>query len=496
MSRKISQLNEATDVLDTDVLAVVNEGETKKATKENFLKELVEALGGKVGQLEFTSHTQNSSIHFTQGQIAITESQISNLDKYTQAQTNTLLSAKAASSHTHAWGALTGTLSNQTDLQTALNAKANDSTVVKLAGTQTITGAKTLSTDFTLSKAIAATSGSPLVNSPYLYLDGKGWDTAGAGASRDLSVRIRNTPAASEVSYPSSKFVIEAYSPVWSADWEEIFSVGPKANSHLTARVGISPNTSAGHGGYMDVYYEGSFSFKDKAGDPSPMSALSFGKGSGQGYEQYFVYGYSPEIRTHFGSKILLSSGRPFWRYGDNVGSGYGEYVQSDLPVGIGTATTPSATLHIKRSASSVEPLLVQTETGVNLMRIRGTAGDNLMEFRTATNVLAFVLAENGAPSSFGGFTVQGSSGDPITRFKTSTGTEAVRISEGGSLGIATASPTALLDINSDVLRLRTAKTPASSGASGNQGDIAWDSTYLYIATATNNWKRIALTTF
>ena len=40
------------------------------------------------------------------------------------------------------WGAITGTLSNQTDLQNALNAKANDSEVVKLAGVQTITGIK------------------------------------------------------------------------------------------------------------------------------------------------------------------------------------------------------------------------------------------------------------------------------------------------------------------------------------------------------------------
>lgn len=43
------------------------------------------------------------------------------------------------------WGAITGTLSNQTDLQNALNLKANDSLVVHLAGTETITGAKTFS---------------------------------------------------------------------------------------------------------------------------------------------------------------------------------------------------------------------------------------------------------------------------------------------------------------------------------------------------------------
>lgn len=40
------------------------------------------------------------------------------------------------------WGNITGTLSNQTDLQSALNLKANDSLVVHKAGSETITGAK------------------------------------------------------------------------------------------------------------------------------------------------------------------------------------------------------------------------------------------------------------------------------------------------------------------------------------------------------------------
>ena len=47
------------------------------------------------------------------------------------------------------WGAITGTLSNQTDLQNALNAKAIDNAVVHLAGTETITGAKTFSSAVT-----------------------------------------------------------------------------------------------------------------------------------------------------------------------------------------------------------------------------------------------------------------------------------------------------------------------------------------------------------
>jgi len=43
------------------------------------------------------------------------------------------------------WGNISGTLSNQTDLQAAFDAKANDSVVVKLSGAQTVGGDK----DFT-----------------------------------------------------------------------------------------------------------------------------------------------------------------------------------------------------------------------------------------------------------------------------------------------------------------------------------------------------------
>ena len=44
--------------------------------------------------------------------------------------------------------------------------------------------------------------------------------------------------------------------------------------------------------------------------------------------------------------------------------------------------------------------------------------------------------------------------------------------------------------------RLRTAKTPASAGASGNKGDICWDANYVYVCVATNTWKRSALSTW
>lgn len=49
------------------------------------------------------------------------------------------------------------------------------------------------------------------------------------------------------------------------------------------------------------------------------------------------------------------------------------------------------------------------------------------------------------------------------------------------------------LDVNSDLIRLRTTKTPASAVDTGAEGDICWDSDYIYVCVATDSWKRTAL---
>ncbi len=49
------------------------------------------------------------------------------------------------------------------------------------------------------------------------------------------------------------------------------------------------------------------------------------------------------------------------------------------------------------------------------------------------------------------------------------------------------------IDFRGDTFRLRTSKTPASSGANGNKGEICWDASYLYICTATDTWERVAI---
>jgi hypothetical protein len=63
-------------------------------------------------------------------------------------------------------------------------------------------------------------------------------------------------------------------------------------------------------------------------------------------------------------------------------------------------------------------------------------------------------------------------------------------------IGIGTATPAVKFDVNSDSIRVRTAKTPASAADTGVAGQIAWDANFIYICTATNTWKRVAIATW
>jgi len=60
-----------------------------------------------------------------------------------------------------------------------------------------------------------------------------------------------------------------------------------------------------------------------------------------------------------------------------------------------------------------------------------------------------------------------------------SNGTERLLINADGSVSV-----------NSDTLRVVSPKTPASADAACSQGDLAWDSDYIYVCVAANSWKR------
>lgn len=56
-------------------------------------------------------------------------------------------------------------------------------------------------------------------------------------------------------------------------------------------------------------------------------------------------------------------------------------------------------------------------------------------------------------------------------------------------------SGTGVLSIIADGVAIPT-HTPSSAGDTGTAGQIAWDASYVYVCTATNTWKRVAIATW
>ena len=77
---------------------------------------------------------------------------------------------------------------------------------------------------------------------------------------------------------------------------------------------------------------------------------------------------------------------------------------------------------------------------------------------------------------------IQGTAGVNVELMANNSGTPQAVVSSTG------------LAINGDISV--STKTPASAGAAGVAGTITWDSSYIYVCTATNTWKRAAIATW
>lgn len=160
----------------------------------------------------------------------------------------------------------------------------------------------------------------------------------------------------------------------------------------------------------------------------------------------------------------------------------------------VGINTTPSVSFHVATPTTTGSATIGATET-VYTANFRSTlldywpvdaTGAQLGVSRANLGSVRFLNTTNAAI---------GTNGFAPLIFSTFN-TERIRIGAAGLVGIGTSSPTNLLDVNADSIRVRTAQTPATAGAAGNQGEIAWDADYIYVCVATNTWKRVAIATW
>ena len=191
--------------------------------------------------------------------------------------------------------------------------------------------------------------------------------------------------------------------------------------------------------------------------------------------------------------RALSASGLKLYEDG-----GKGIFVEdSSGNVGIGT-TTPGQKLHVAGNSYLNGTVDINNNLLDNVVSIRGMSTDWTsiafsiydLVFSTRTNIGAAaerLKIEGGAVIDdilISNSNLNVNSGQLYVQQTT------------GNVGIGTTGPTAKLDINSNILRLRTAKTPASAGAAGNVGDICWDANFIYVAVATNTWKKASIATW
>lgn len=154
----------------------------------------------------------------------------------------------------------------------------------------------------------------------------------------------------------------------------------------------------------------------------------------------------------------------------------YGFPSQTRLRRANGTQGSPTQVL-------SGQEIAVLGAQGFNSSGVYG-AYNCYISFRAAED-----LTSTGAGGYYDFFTTPVGSTTPANR---------LRIGENGNIGIGVTSgqPTTKLDVNGDMIRIRTDKTPATSSSAGIAGEICFDGNYLYRCVATNTWKRVALSTW
>jgi hypothetical protein len=179
-------------------------------------------------------------------------------------------------------------------------------------------------------------------------------------------------------------------------------------------------------------------------------------------------------------------------------------HIASDGKVGIGT-TSPSQLFHVAgivrvgaNNASTAElevgagatgnrEAIIDlvgdtTHTNWGMRLIRGGSGANTtsaVEHRGTGNLILNAL-------------------DAGTILFATNGSERARIDSSGRLLVGTSSQSggSLLQVNDDRIRIASSKTPASASDTGTAGEVCWDSSYIYVCTATDTWKRAALSTW
>lgn len=165
-------------------------------------------------------------------------------------------------------------------------------------------------------------------------------------------------------------------------------------------------------------------------------------------------------------------------------------------------------------TASNTDLLLVVTDPSGSPANKKMEVGDLFGE-TAQTVVTTFNLSSSGS-STLGGSTItldaatsitltrgtviNEDGADSDTRIESDNEVNMIFVdASADKVGIKTNAPAEALDVNSDAIRLRTARTPANSNntlVGWAPGTITWDGSFIYVAIDSTTIKRASLSTF
>lgn len=202
-------------------------------------------------------------------------------------------------------------------------------------------------------------------------------------------------------------------------------------------------------------------------------------------------------------NEVLRFTYTPDPDYHNYITSGYGGGVgQNEFKFYLKNGGSPGYVnaLTVSDSAVTVDTKLVLSQdVGIGLtesqtaLGILETSESDLSDsVHLVMSYLPDRLYSNAVANNFSG----GDDAGNNIRFLVQTGTGGVRVNPLTLRGNNSVLVNGDLDVDDDTIRLMIAKTPASASDTCDQGEIAWDTAYIYTCVATNTWKRSALSTW
>lgn len=124
---------------------------------------------------------------------------------------------------------------------------------------------------------------------------------------------------------------------------------------------------------------------------------------------------------------------------------------------------------------------------------LNGLDGENLKFTKGTNTAVQTIRWEKSDGTDLGFLSVGGSGTNYIMQFGTNISGQSLLMYAGAAALVLTLSDTAATFATKIVI---VTGTPASAAATGTAGTVLWDASFLYVCTATDTWKRAAISTW